>query len=82
MHNTDTTERGHGGSHVILGDGVHGGGDAREGEIDVAREARGERNGVGREVNVVREKNDVIVSVGVALAEESIGGEAVFDRQG
>lgn len=81
MHDTDTTERGHGGGHVILGDGVHGRGDAREGEIDVAREARGERDGVRGEVNVVREENDVVVSVGVALVEESIGGEAVFDRQ-
>lgn len=38
-------------------------------------------NGVGGEVDVVREENDVVVGVGVALTEKLVGGEAVFNRR-
>lgn len=41
VDDSDTSERGHSSSHVGLGDGVHGGSDAGDGERDALAEARG-----------------------------------------
>lgn len=76
----DAAERRHGDGHGGLGDGVHGGGDAGDGEIEVAGELGGEIDGVGGEIDVVRKEDDVVVGVGEALVEEAGGREAVFDR--
>jgi len=71
---------GHGGGHGRLGDGVHGRGDAGDGERHAAGEAGGEVDGVGGEVDVAREDDHVVVGVGDALREqprrrEAVGGE-------
>lgn len=79
VDDADAAEGGHGNGHVGLGDGVHGGRNAGDREGDAAAESGGQMDGVGGEVDVVRKEDDVIVGVGVALVEEPIGGEAVFE---
>lgn len=73
----EAAEGGHGESHGGFGDGVHGGGHAGEGEGDVAAEFGAEFHRVGGEIDVVREEDDVVVCVGVALREELRGRKAV-----
>ena len=77
----DAAEGGHGGGHGGLRHGVHRRGNKRHGKGKAAREARGEVHDVGSEVDVVGEKDDVIVCVGEALREEFLGGETVLDRR-
>lgn len=56
-------EGSHGDGHGCLGDGVHGGGDARDGELDVTGQAGREVDSVGGEVDVMREKYHIVVGV-------------------
>lgn len=63
VNNTDASESSHGGGHVALSNSVHGRGNTRDGEFDVTSEACRERDSIGWEVDVVREKDNVIVSV-------------------
>ncbi|KAF3522433.1 hypothetical protein F2Q69_00051886 [Brassica cretica] len=44
-------------------------------------EACGEGNGVGGEVDVVREEDDVVVGVGVSLRKELLRRETIFERR-
>jgi len=53
------------GGHGVLGDGVHRGGDAGDGQRHAAGEAGGEIDGVGGEVDVPREEDHVVVGVGL-----------------
>lgn len=77
----DPSEGGHRGGHVRLRDGVHRRGDAGDGEGHAPAEARGERDGVGGEVDVVREEDDVVVGVGVSLRKELLRREPIFERR-
>lgn len=80
VNDADATGSSHCSGHVALGDGIHRGGDAGGGKLDVASEVGGKRNGVGREVDVMRKEDDVIVGIRVALVEEFISRETVFHR--
>lgn len=75
----DATKRGHGGSHVGLGDGVHRGGDAGDRKRNVASETGGEGDRISGEVDVVWKEDDVVISIGVTLGEESISWETVVN---
>lgn len=70
MDNSDATKGSHGSSHVGFGDSVHRRSNAGDREADVAGEVGGQRHGIGREVNVVREKYTIVVGIRVALAEQ------------
>jgi hypothetical protein len=78
VDNTEATKGCHSRSHGALNDGVHRGGEDRGDERNPAREAHGEGDVVSREVNVVQEKDDVIVDVGVATVEELGGSEPII----
>ena len=78
VDNTKATKGRHSGGHGALDDGVHKGGEDRGEERNPVREALGEVDVIGGEVNVVQEKDDVIVGVGVATVEELRGGEPVL----
>ena len=78
VDDSDAAQRGDGGGHGGLGDGVHRRRDDRSVEREAAREVGGERNIVGGEVDVVREENHVVVGVGVALVEQTRRREPVF----
>jgi hypothetical protein len=71
----EATKGRHSGGHGALDDDVHRGG---EDQGEERNPACGEGDVVGGEVNVVREKDDVIVGVGVATVEELGGGEPVL----
>ncbi|KAK9151531.1 hypothetical protein Syun_009840 [Stephania yunnanensis] len=66
------------GGHGGLRDGVHRRGDAGDGEVDVACELRGEGDGLGREVDVVWEEDDIII-VGAELSTRRPGKEKIGD---
>lgn len=72
-------EGGHGDGHGCFGDGVHRGGDARDGEWDVTGQSSRELDSVGGKVDVMREKNHIVVGVGKTLREESGGRKAVIE---
>jgi hypothetical protein len=78
VDNIEATKGRHSGDHGALGDGVHRGGEDQGEERNPAHEMRGEGDVVGGEVNVVWEKDDVIVGVGVAMVEELGGGEPIL----
>ncbi|KAE8100370.1 hypothetical protein FH972_018277 [Carpinus fangiana] len=78
VDDTEATKGRHSGGHGALGDDVYRGGEDRREERNPTREACGEGDIVDGEVNVVREKDDVIIGVGVATIEELGGGELVL----
>jgi len=82
VHDGGGAEGGHGRGHGGLGDGVHRGRDAGDGERHAAGEARGEVDGVGGEADVPRQEDDVVVGVGDALREEPRRREAVVGEVG
>lgn len=55
---------------MSFGYSVHRGSNAWCGERDVAGETGRQGNGVGREVDVVREEDDIVVGVRVALVKQ------------
>lgn len=61
--NSQSTYR-HRNSHVRLRDGVHGGRDERQLELDVLGQVGGQLYGICGEVNVPREDDDVAVVAG------------------
>jgi hypothetical protein len=75
VNDTEATKGCHRGGHGTLNDDVHRGGEDRG---DERNPVRGEGEVVGGEVDVVWEKDDVIVGVGVATVEELGGGELVL----
>lgn len=79
MNNSDSSECGHGGSHGRFGDGVHGRSNEGSRKRDVAAETGGEVDGIGGEVDVVREEDKVIVGVREAAVEKLLRGVTVFD---
>ncbi|WOL08855.1 hypothetical protein Cni_G17608 [Canna indica] len=72
------TEGDHGDGHGGLGHGVHGRGDAWDGEGETAGESRGEVDDVGWKVDVAGEDDDIVVRVGDALGEKLRRREAVL----
>ena len=70
VYNSDTTKGSHGSSHVSFGDSVHRGGNAGDRERDIAGEVGRQGHSIGGEVNVVREKDNIVVGIRVALAEQ------------
>lgn len=69
VNDADATKGCHGNSHRGLSDGVHWGGDAGDGEVEVAAKFGGELDRICWEVDEVREEDYIIVRVRVSLAE-------------
>lgn len=76
---TQTTLECHGNGHLRLRDGVHGRREERQVELDVASEVRGEAHIVRGEVNVTREKKDIIIGVTLTLAKHLSCLKAILD---
>jgi hypothetical protein len=84
VDDTDTAQQGHVNGHVVLGDGVHGG--RCEGRLqgDVAGQLGGKVDIAGREANVAREHEKIVVGQPsrLGLVHEVVDRDTIFAAVG